>query len=110
VKEAGVYLAHALDGIGRIERYTSDGREAFLRSDLIQDAVLRNLQTVAQSVSKLSPELTASHREIDWRGITGFRNVIVHDYLGISLERVWEVVTRDLPGLKRALLLMQGRP
>ena len=71
MKDTGVYVAHALDGIGRIERYTSDGREAFLRSDLIQDAVLRNLQTVAQSVSKLPPQLTAVHRDIDWRGITG---------------------------------------
>ncbi len=107
MKDTGVYVAHALDGIGRIERYTRDGRDAFLKSDLIQDAVLRNLQTIAQSVSKIPSHLTATHGDIDWRGITGFRNVIVHNYLGISAERVWEVLSIDLPDLKRVLLLMQ---
>ena len=72
-----------------------------MHSTLIQDAVLRNLQTIGQSVSRLSEALRAAHPEIDWRSIIGLRNVLVHDYLGINLERIWDIIERDVPKLQR---------
>jgi uncharacterized protein with HEPN domain len=63
--------------------------------------VLRNLQTMAESTQRLSDALRAAHPEIDWRRMAGFRNVLVHNYLGIDLDIVWEVVVRDLPDLKK---------
>jgi uncharacterized protein with HEPN domain len=63
--------------------------------------VLRNLQTMAESTQRLSDVLRAAHPEIDWRRMAGFRNVLVHNYLGIDLDIVWEVVVRDLPDLKK---------
>ena len=48
----------------------------------------------------MSGELKAGHPEIDWHGIVGFRNVLVHEYLGINLQRVSDIVTLDLPDLK----------
>ena len=69
-------------------------------SILIQDAVIRNLQIMGESARRLSVETRAGQPEVDWRGIIGLRNVIVHDYLGLSLVRVWEVVEQDLPALK----------
>jgi uncharacterized protein with HEPN domain len=77
------------------------GRQEFLGSRLIQDAVLRNLQTMAESTQRLSDALRVAHPEIDWRRMAGFRNVLVHNYLGIDLDIVWEVVVRDLPDLKK---------
>lgn len=103
MKEDRIYLNHVLECIGYIEEFTKGGREAFLKSRLIQDAVLRDLQTIGQSIIKLSEPLKTSHPEVDWRGIIGFRNVLVHDYLGINLARVWEVVENDLPRLKQCL-------
>jgi len=70
-----------------------------LNRELIQDAVLRNLQTLAESTQRISDELKALHPEVDWRAIAGFRNVLVHDYLGINLDRVWEIVSVHLPVL-----------
>jgi len=64
---------------------------------------LRNLQTLAESSQRLSEQLKASRPEIDWRGIAGLRNILVHDYLGISLPRVWEIVEVFLPQLKTAV-------
>ncbi len=103
MKDDKIYLNHVLECIGYIEEFTKDGRETFLQSRLIQDAVLRDLQTIGQSIGRLSNPLKTAHPEIDWRGIIGFRNVLVHDYLGINLDRVWEIVEGGLPHLKQSL-------
>lgn len=61
--------------------------------------MLRNLQTMAESTQRLSAELKAAHPEIQWRGLAGLRNILVHDYLGIDLGRVWEIVEQFAPQL-----------
>ena len=76
------------------------GQRSFMESTLIQDAVIRNLQVLGESARRLSEETKAFKPEVDWRGIIGFRNVMVHDYLEITLTRVWEVVELQLPILK----------
>lgn len=101
MKEDKIYFVHIKNCIERIEQYTKEGREAFMESTLIQDGVIRNLQTLGQSILKISDVLKAKHPEIDWRSIIGFRNVLVHGYLGINLVRVWEIVENDLPDLKK---------
>jgi uncharacterized protein with HEPN domain len=58
---------------------------------------------LAESSQRLSEPLKASRPEIDWRGIAGLRNILVHDYLGISLLRVWEIVEVFLPQLRAAV-------
>ena len=71
-----------------------------MESTLIQDAVIRNLQVLGESARRLSEDTKARRLEVEWRGIIGFRNVMVHDYLDITLDRVWEVVELQLPILK----------
>ena len=88
---------HILECIARIQEYVAEGRESFLGSTLIQDAVMRNLQILGESARRLSDRTRARGSEVDWQGIIGFRNVIVRDYLGITLGRVWEVVELDVP-------------
>ena len=76
---------------------------------MIQDAVLRVLQIMAESCQRLSSEIKTAHEYIDWRGIVGFRNILVHDYLGgIDLNLVWQVINQELPTLKKALLQTKG--
>jgi len=62
---------------------------------------------MAQSIIQLPDTLKTTHPEVDWRGLSGFRNVLVHDYLGVSVPRVWEIVQRDLPAVKLALEAMR---
>jgi len=100
VKDDRLYLVHIRECIERIEQYTTAGRGAFDADTKTQDAVLRNLHTLAESTQRLSPTLKARHPEVDWQAIAGFRNVLVHDYLGINLDRVWLAVERNLPELK----------
>ena len=100
MKDDRLYLIHTRECIARIEQYTAEGREVFFADTRTQDAVLRNLQTLAESTQRLSGDLKVAHPEVDWRGISGVRNILVHNYLGINLVRIWEIVERDLPVLK----------
>ncbi len=104
MKRDRIYLDHILECIGWIERFTVEGRGAFLKDRKTQSAVLRELQTLAESTERLSEEFKSRHPQIPWRNIAGFRNILVHDYLGIKLDRVWEIIKGDLTLLRAALL------
>ena len=78
-------------------------------SSLVQDAVVRNLQTLAESSQRLSDEIKATEPQIPWRELGGFRNVIVHGYLGLDLEAVWRVIAQDLDPLADAIARMLSR-
>ncbi len=107
MKDDRLYLIHIGECISRIESYTADGKDAFFASTLIQDAVLRNLQTLAESTQRLSDDTKVKHPEVDWYKIAGFRNVLVHDYLGVDLDRAWLIVERELLRLKKTIEAMQ---
>jgi len=96
-------LAHVQDCLDRIQEYTHGKRSVFLGSRLVQDAVVRNLQTLTESTQRLSDALKGAEPEIPWRAISGFRNVLTHGYLGLDLDVVWSVVEQDLPGLAEAI-------
>ena len=103
MKDDRLYVIHIGECLARIEQYIAGGREAFMHSTLIQDAVLRNLQTIGQSVGRLSTVLREAYPKTNWRSIIGLRNVLVHDYLGISLERIWDIIEHDVPDLQRTV-------
>jgi len=99
-----IYLEHILDCVALIQNYTREGKAEFMASALVQDAMLRRLQTMAESTQRLSEELKAKVPGMDWRALAGFRNVLVHDYLGgIDLEQIWNAVEHYLPSLETAM-------
>jgi uncharacterized protein with HEPN domain len=104
-----VLLAHMRDCLDRIREYTDAERTRFDASRLVQDAVIRNLQTLAESSQRLSNAIKATEPQIPWRELGGFRNVIVHGYLGVDLAAVWLVVEQDLPALSAAVDRMTTR-
>lgn len=92
-------LEYVARSITLIEEYTRGGRDDFQRSAIVQDAVLRRLETLADATGKLSAALKARHPNIPWRQVQGFRNVAAHAYEGLDLMRVWEIVDDYLPAL-----------
>jgi len=97
-------IEHMLECIARIREYTKDGHDAFCHSGLIQDAVIRNLQTLAESSQRLSAKTKNKEPTVPWKNMAGMRNILVHDYLGgVDGSMVWEVVVRHLPELEQAL-------
>lgn len=104
MKEDQVYLKYILQCINKIEEYSQGGKKEFVNNSLIQDAIIRRLQTLAESTQRLSEELKEKMPTIEWRSISGFRNILVHDYLGgIDLDITWEVIDKSLPELKKEI-------
>lgn len=95
-----VYLLHALDAIDAIIEYTADGREAFLSDRKTQDAVIRNIEIIGQAVKGLSGQTRALEPSVPWRQIAGMRDKLIHEYFGVDLTLVWDVVERELPALR----------
>lgn len=98
-----VLLEHMRDSFGRILEYTNAERSRFEASRLVQDAVIRNLQTLAESSQRLPSEIKDTEPQIPVTRTCQFRNVIVHGYLGVDLGAVWLFVEQDLPVLSQAL-------
>jgi uncharacterized protein with HEPN domain len=106
MKKLRPYLTDLLERIRRIESETESGREAFLNSYVIQDAVIRSFEVIGEIVKRLPSELTAAHSNIPWRQIAGFRDVLIHDYEQVDLAVVWRIVEEDLGPLKEATIAM----
>ena len=97
------YLGHILEAIARIERYTTDMDEtAFLNSELVQDAVIRNIEIIGEAsnnIQRVAPEFAARHDNIPWLVMYTMRNRVSHGYAKVDLEIVWKTIQRDLPEL-----------
>ena len=104
MKDDRLYLIHIGECIERIVSYVQGiDKEGFIASSLVQDAVIRNLQILAESSQRLSEKLKESQPDIDWYKIAGFRNVLVHDYLGVDIQRVWNIIENEIPALKESI-------
>jgi uncharacterized protein with HEPN domain len=105
VKDPRVYLAHILERIERIEEYAQE-RSAFFGDRTSQDAVLYNLMVVGEAAKRIDDAYRAAHPEVPWRIMAATRDALIHDYPGVSLQQVWQIVERDLPPLKAAILAL----
>ncbi len=106
MKDSRVYLIHIRDCIGRIKQYTVDGKEVFFEDIKTQDAVLRNLQVMCESVQKLPSDWKNAYPDIEWSNIAGFRNRLTHEYLSVDLNLVWSVIENYLPDLEGTIEAM----
>ncbi len=105
-KEAHLYIAHILESIDYIEQFSNGyNRENIFQDRMRYDAILRNLQTMAESATKLPDSIKELYKNVPWRDIAGFRNILVHDYLeGLDHNVLWQVISNELTVLKEAML------
>ena len=96
-------LSDILERIDRIERATRGGKAEFFRSEVIQDAVVRNLEVIGEASKNISPATRRRYREVPWKAMARFRDLAIHDYGHVLAEEVWIIVSRDLFRIRRRL-------
>ena len=106
------YLEHILSAIKRIERHVTDLDEfGFLQSELLQDAVVRNIGVIgeaANNIQRVSPSFVTSHSDIPWQVMYAMRNRLSHGYDKMDFEMVWKTVCNDLPALYELVKAARG--
>jgi len=99
-----VYLEHILYAIVKIESYTTVGQAQFFAESHWQDGVIRQLEIIGEATKRLSPDLRKRHPEVAWRRMAGLRDVLIHNYMGVDLDNVWDVTQEAVPELKKSIV------
>ena len=104
----GIYVMHIADSLQDVVDFLS-GKDysEFVESKLLINAVVRSFEIAGEATKNLSPEFRHLHPEIDWTGMAGFRDVLIHQYFGIDLANVWDVFVNFIPETLPKLIVME---
>lgn len=103
-KDDLAYIEHILDCIRKIQRFSKGLTfKEFSDDELVQDAIIRNIEVIGEAAKKISSDTKKNHSEIPWKEISGMRDKLIHDYLGVDIKVVWKTIKEDIPSLKRLL-------
>ena len=99
-----VYVGHMLDMAKKaVSKTEGILRETYDADENLRFALIHLIQTIGEAARQVSKEFCNRHSEIRWADIIGMRHKVVHDYLGVDDDIVWQVATKDLPQLVAAL-------
>ena len=101
-KEPLVFIKHILDCIESIEQFSEElSKEEFKKNDLKQSAILRKIEIIGEAVKNLPDSFRNKHSSAEWKKITGTRDRLIHQYFGVDLDLMWDVIKKELPKLKK---------
>jgi uncharacterized protein with HEPN domain len=98
-------LNDILESVNRISSYTDKlSYDEFLNDNKSQDAVIRNLEILGEAVKLLSPDFKKNNPDLPWKDISGTRDKLIHDYFGVNIDIVWDIIKNELPSIKNKIL------
>jgi len=95
-----LFLKDVLERCERVNRYVSHGREQFDTDEMLQDAIVRNLEVIGEAINQVSDDARDLDKTVPWRQIVGMRNKLIHHYFGVNLDLVWETALVMVPDLE----------
>lgn len=108
-KDDFVYINHIVDAMEMIEEYTKHmKKEDFLHDKKTQDAVMREITVIGEATALLGDFFKSKYPDVPWARMKGTRNRVVHGYFSVDLNILWEIVSKDLPKLKKQLEELKG--
>jgi uncharacterized protein with HEPN domain len=104
IKDDLAYIEHILECIRKIKKYSS--RLTFTKfkvNELLQDAIIRNIEIIGEASKKVSLNTKQTYSKIPWKEISGLRDKLVHDYIGIDVKVIWKTIKEDIPTLEKLI-------
>jgi len=108
-REPELLLEDIIESIQKIKSYTNGmSSKEFFEDDKTLDAVIRNFEIIGEAANRMPEEIRVNFNDVNWHRIRGFRNRIVHDYMGIDYAIVWEIIVNDLEELQQQIQHILG--
>ncbi len=100
-RDINLFLQDILKNIESIERSVKNLIESSFQKDEDKiDANIRRLEIIGEAVKNIPDSFREKYPEVPWKGVAGFRDILIHGYFGVELKRVWNIIKNDLPKLK----------
>ena len=98
------YLQDIKQAIAKIEKYTKNLTfTQFKNNELVIDGVVRNLEIIGEAAKKLPNQIKEKTPDIEWKKIAGLRDILIHEYFGVDLDIIWDIIKNKLPELKKRI-------
>ncbi len=102
IRDLNLFIKDIIQNLKDIESFSSGlGKEEFAKDKLRQNAIIRSLEVIGEAVKNIPDSFRKKYPNIPWKKIAGFRDILSHAYFGVSMDRVWNVIDKDLSKLKK---------